>query len=234
MICFSTCFELCDPTEEDSTQAASFSSHMVAFAMTTLYGCKRTYACARLRRLTCGNWVAMVVNVDSSDCTFRCIGKIIAQDQMLVGSWLYHVGVTRPWTHHLQPCHYTCHLCTFFNGTTSLAVSTYAWPRWWQSMDVTAVVFKASAQSVLSISIANFLSASAQWGDLPGSATRACCLQDEGDWHVTRWSALNANWLTALGSLGVAQRSELEVAGRNSYRVIYCNRRINTSHELRG
>ena len=33
-------------------------------------------------------------------------GKIIARDQRLVASRLYQAGITRPWTRHLQPCHY--------------------------------------------------------------------------------------------------------------------------------
>ena len=73
----------------------------------TIYvSCKGTYACAWLRRLTCGDWVDMVANVDSSDCRCRCVGKIIARDLRLVASRLYNTGVTRPWTRHVQPCRY--------------------------------------------------------------------------------------------------------------------------------
>jgi len=51
------------------------------------------------------DWI-MVAHVDSSDCRCRCIGTIIARDLRLVASRLYKTGVTRPWTRHVQPCHY--------------------------------------------------------------------------------------------------------------------------------
>ena len=68
--------------------------------------CKGKYTCARLRRLTCGDWVDMVSNVDSSDCRCRCIGKIIVRNLRLMASRLYTTWVTHPWTRHVQPCRY--------------------------------------------------------------------------------------------------------------------------------
>jgi len=38
--------------------------------------------------------------------TSRCIGNIMARDLRLVASRLYKMGVTRPWTCHLQPCRF--------------------------------------------------------------------------------------------------------------------------------
>ena len=48
----------------------------------------------------------MVAHVESNDCRCRCIDKTIARDLRLVVSQLYTPGVTRSWTHHVQPCRY--------------------------------------------------------------------------------------------------------------------------------
>jgi len=67
--------------------------------------CKGTYSCALLHRLTCGNWVDVDSNVDSSDCRSRCIGQSIAKDLRLVARQLYQMGVTLPWTRKLPCCY---------------------------------------------------------------------------------------------------------------------------------
>lgn len=68
--------------------------------------CNGSYTRAQLSTLMCGNWVAMVANVDSSYSRCWYEGKIITRDPRLVLSWIYEMGVTQPWTPHLQPCCY--------------------------------------------------------------------------------------------------------------------------------
>ena len=50
--------------------------------------------------------VDTVANVDVN-IVEQYKGKIIARDLRLGASRLYKAGITRPWTRHVQPCHYT-------------------------------------------------------------------------------------------------------------------------------
>ena len=68
-----------------------------------LIQCKSTYICARLCRVTYGNWEDMVQKVDWSDYRCTCIGKKIAGDPRIVASRLYKHCITQPSTRHV-PC----------------------------------------------------------------------------------------------------------------------------------
>jgi len=54
------------------------------------------YAWVRPHRYTYSNYKNTVANVDASDTSCRCIGKIIARDLRLVASRLYRLAVTWP------------------------------------------------------------------------------------------------------------------------------------------
>jgi len=97
--------------------------------------------------------------------------------------------------------------------TTFSAVFTQALPRWRQSLAIATVVSLAPEWSVLSIAFPNVLSASAPCSNLPGWTVKVGSLREECDWRAARWSALQANWPMALGSLGVELRSGEGVAG---------------------
>jgi hypothetical protein len=47
----------------------------------------------------------MVANVDVNIAE-QYMGKIIARDLRIMASGLTKVGITRPWTPHMQPCYY--------------------------------------------------------------------------------------------------------------------------------
>jgi len=83
----------------------------MSFVPDCVYGCKGVYARVRLCKGLDSNCRVTVAHVDSSDFRGRCVGKIIARDLRLVASRLYKKGVTRPWTRHVQPCHYIIPLC---------------------------------------------------------------------------------------------------------------------------
>jgi len=118
--------------------------------------------------------------------------------------------------------------------TTFSAVYTRALPGWQQSLAVTTLVSLAPERSVLSISTPNSLSTSPPWADLPSCATSAFSLKEKDDCQVTRWSALWANWLTALDCLGIVLRCGVGVAGRDWHRVIFCECWRKTLHGSRG
>jgi len=128
--------------------------------------------------------------------------------------------------------HTLAYTCT--HSTTGAHATVQYSPTFWWSLDATTVVSLASEQSVVSISSSNSLSASALSAGLPSCVIWAFSIREEGDWQVTRWSALWANRLTVLGCLGVAWGSGVGVDGGNSNQVIIHNCWINTFYGFWG